>query len=112
MALSGCLGALGGVKAHRMELKGDLESELSTPVGRLSSLSIRWEMALEKGDSDILSNKIITEAGVWLKPASTNTGEKPESGLKICVRLRHCASIQCLYIPFAAIGSFKGELLR
>lgn len=63
-------------RAQEQGLQVDFESELSMPVRHLSSLSILWEMALEKGDSDILSNKIITEAGVGLKPASTPTQER------------------------------------
>ena len=60
-------------KAYRMELKVSFGSELSTPVRHLGSLSILWEMALEKGASDILSNKIITEAGIWPKSSNTPT---------------------------------------
>lgn len=60
-------------KAYRMELKVSVGSELSMPVRHLGSLSILLEMTLEKGASDILSNKIITEAGIWLKSANTPT---------------------------------------
>lgn len=36
-------------KAYRMELKVGFESELIMPLRHLSSRSILWEMALEKG---------------------------------------------------------------